>query len=399
MKYDFDKIIDRSGTDDLKHGVLQQRYGDANLLPLWVADMDFETPQFITDALRKRLDHSLFGYTMMPENYWKHIAQWIEEHHQWRPREEWMTYIPGIVKGIGMAINVFVKEDEKVIIQPPVYHPFRLTPQGNHRQVVYNPLIETPSTEGQGGRASYSMDFDQLAEVCDSKCRMLILSNPHNPAGICWDADTLRRLAHFCHERGIIVVSDEIHCDMALFGNRHTPFASVSEEAAQCSITFGAPSKTFNIAGIVSSYAIVPNDSLRRRFYTWLEANELNEPHIFSPIATLAAFTPEGEEWRKEMLQYIEGNINYVIDYCRENIPQIKPWRPQASFLVWLDCRALGLNHQQLVDLFVKQAHLALNDGEMFGKGGEGFMRLNIAAPRSVLTEALERLRWSWHHK
>ena len=169
MKYDFDKIIDRSGTDDLKHGVLQQRYGDANLLPLWVADMDFETPQFITDALRKRLDHSLFGYTMMPENYWKHIAQWIEEHHQWRPREEWMTYIPGIVKGIGMAINVFVKEDEKVIIQPPVYHPFRLTPQGNHRQVVYNPLIETPSTEGQGGCASYSMDFDQLAEVCDSK--------------------------------------------------------------------------------------------------------------------------------------------------------------------------------------------------------------------------------------
>ena len=210
---------------------------------------------------------------------------------------------------------------------------------------------------------------------------------------ICWDADTLRRLAHFCHERGIIVVSDEIHCDMALFGNRHTPFASVSEEAAQCSITFGAPSKTFNIAGIVSSYAIVPNDSMRRRFYTWLEANELNEPHIFSPIATLAAFTPDGEEWRKEMLQYIEDNINYVIDYCRENIPLIKPWRPQASFLVWLDCRELGLSQKELVELFQQKAGLALNDGTMFGPGGEGHMRLNVGCPLSVLHEALTRLK------
>lgn len=393
MKYNFDKIIDRTGTDDLKHGVLEERYGDANLLPLWVADMDFETPQFITDAIRRRLDHSLFGYTMMPANYWQRVSQWIEDHHQWRPREEWMTYIPGIVKGIGMAINVFVKEDEKVIIQPPVYHPFRLTPQGNHRQVVYNPLIETPSTEGQGGRASYSMDFDQLAEVCDEKCRMLILSNPHNPAGVCWDADTLRHLAHFCHERGIIVISDEIHCDMALFGNRHVPFASVSDEAAQCSITFGAPSKTFNIAGIVSSYAIVPNDSLRSRFFSWLEANELNEPHLFAPIATLAAFSPEGEEWRKEMLAYIERNVDYVISFCHDHMPKIKPWRPEASFLVWLDCRDLDLDHEQLNRLFVSRARLALNDGEMFGKGGEGFMRLNVAAPRSVLTQALESLR------
>ncbi|MGM9702505.1 MAG: MalY/PatB family protein [Prevotella sp.] len=392
--YNFNKIIDRTGSDDLKHGVLEERYGDANLLPLWVADMDFETPQFITDALRRRLDHSLFGYTMMPKGYWQQVAGWIADHHSWQVKEEWMTFIPGIVKGIGMAINVFVKPDEKVIIQPPVYHPFRLTPLGNRREVVYNPLIETPPTGGQGGCAStYRMDFDQLASVCDSKCRMLILSNPHNPAGICWDKETLQRLAHFCHERGIIVISDEIHCDMAIFGNRHIPFASVSDEAAQCSITFGAPSKTFNIAGIVSSYSIIPNDEIRSRFYSWLEANELNEPTIFSPIATMAAFTAEGEAWRKEMLQYIEDNINFVIDYCATHLPKIKPWRPQASFLVWLDCRDLGLNHQQLNDLFVKKAHLALNDGEMFGKGGEGFMRLNIATPRAILQDALERLR------
>ena len=383
MTYDFDKIIDRTGSGDLKHGVLKERYGRDDLLPLWVADMDFETPQFITDALRQRLEHSLFGYTVVPDGLWTSIIQWIRDHHQWEVKREWLTYIPGIVKGIGMAINVFVKEDEKVIIQPPVYHPFRLTPQGNGRKVVYNPLKEVDGT--------YEMDFEQLAEVVDDKCRLLILSNPHNPAGVCWPKETLQRLAHFCFEHNIIVISDEIHADMALFGNKHIPFASVSDEAAQISITFGAPSKTFNIAGIVSSYAIVPNDSLRRRFYTWLEANELNDPPLFSPIATIAAYT-QGEDYRQQMLSYIEDNIRFVEDYCREHLPQIKPWRPQASFLVWLDCRALGLSHDALVDLFVNHAHLALNDGAMFGIGGSGFMRLNVGTPRAVLRQALEQL-------
>ena len=383
MTYDFDKIIDRSGSGDLKHEVLKERYGRSDLLPLWVADMDFETPQFITDALRQRLDHSLFGYTVVPDELWTSIIQWIRDHHQWEVKREWLTYIPGIVKGIGMAINVFVKEDEKVIIQPPVYHPFRLTPQGNGRKVVYNPLKEVDGT--------YEMDFEQLAEVVDDKCRLLILSNPHNPAGVCWPKETLQRLAHFCFEHNIIVISDEIHADMALFGNKHIPFASVSDEAAQISITFGAPSKTFNIAGIVSSYAIVHNDSLRRRFYTWLEANELNDPPLFSPIATIAAYT-QGEDYRQQMLSYIEDNIRFVEDYCREHLPQIKPWRPQASFLVWLDCRALGLSHDALVDLFVNRAHLALNDGAMFGIGGSGFMRLNVGTPHAVLRQALEQL-------
>lgn len=383
--YDFDKIIDRSGTDALKTDALQERYGRPDLLPLWVADMDFETPHFITDALRQRLDHSLFGYTMEPHDYWPTVIQWIEDHHGWKVDPNWISYIPGIVKGIGMAINVFVAEDEKVIIQPPVYHPFRLTPEGNHRQVVYNPLKETAD-------GSYEMDFDNLAQVCDDKCRMLILSNPHNPAGICWSADTLRRLAHFCHEHHIIVLSDEIHCDMALWGNRHVPFASVSPEAAQCSITFGAPTKTFNMAGIVSSYAIVPDTTLRRKFFSWLQANELNEPTLFAPIATIAAFK-HGEPWRKEMIAYIEHNVEFVENYLRQHIPAIKPWRPQASFLVWLDCRPLGLSHDQLVDLFVNQAHLALNDGAMFGKEGSGFMRLNIGCPKALLARALNQLR------
>ena len=383
--YNFDEIINRRGTGAIKTDALQERYGRSDLTALWVADMDFATPPFIIDALNERMKHPVFGYTAVPDDYVPCIADWIESHHGWKVNHEWIQYIPGIVKGIGMVLNVFTQPGDGIIIQPPVYHPFRIVPEGNHRRIVYNPLIENPD-------GSYSMDFDNLAKVADDTCKVLILSNPHNPAGIVWDADTLRRLAHFCSQHGILVISDEIHCDMALFGHRHTPFAMVSPEAEQCSITFGAPSKTFNIAGIVSSYSIVPNDELRQRFYSWLEVNELNEPTIFSPIATVAAFR-KGEEWRRQMLSYIEGNVLAVEQFCARHMPQIKPLRPQASFLVWLDCRALNLTHDRLIDLFVNRAHLALNDGAMFGKEGEGFMRLNVGMPRNLLLAALENLR------
>ncbi len=340
--------------------------------------------------MKKRLEHSLYGYTVEPKEYWPTVIRWIEDHHQWKVGREWLTFVPGIVKGIGMAINALLEKDEKVIIQPPVYHPFRLVPQGNGREVVFNPLHENED-------GTYSMDFENLESVCDDKCRMLILSNPHNPAGIVWPRETLKRLASFCHRRGIIVISDEIHCDMALYGHKHIPFASVSEEAAACSITFGAPSKTFNIAGIVSSYAIVPSESLRKRFYGWMHANELCSAPLFSPIATIAAFE-YGEEWRRQMLKYVEGNIDWICGFFAENIPKIKPLKPQASFLVWLDCRALGLAHDSLVDLFLNKARLALNDGETFNPGGQGFMRLNVAVPRAVLQEAMERLREATHN-
>ncbi len=385
MKYDFDKLVDRTGSNDVKHEELQTIWGRTDLLPLWVADMDFETPAFITDALKKRLEHSLFGYTKEPDDLWPSVIDWVRDHHQWELKPEWLTYIPGIVRGIGMVVNVFLKEDEKVIVQPPVYHPFFLTPEGNHRGVVRNPLKKLEN-------GYYEMDFENLEKVVDEKCKLLILSNPHNPAGLCWSKDTLQQLAHFCYTHKILVVSDEIHCDMALWDNKHIPFATVSKEAEQNSITFSAPSKTFNIAGIVSSWAIVPNDEIREKFYSWLEANEMNAPHLFSPIATIAALR-EGEDWRREMLHYVEKNIDFVIDYCKEFIPAIRPLRPQASFLVWLDCRELGLNHEELQDLFVDKAHLALNDGEMFGQGGEGYMRLNVAEPQSVLKQALEQLR------
>ena len=382
--YDFDKIIERRGTGAVKTDALKKVYGKEDLIPLWVADMEFETPDFIIEAIRKRLEHPVFGYTVMPEGYWETVKTWIEDHHGWKTETEWMTFIPGIVKGIGMAINALLEKEDKVIIQPPVYHPFRLIPQKNGREVVFNPLKELPD-------GSYEMDFENLEAVCDPKCKLLILSNPHNPAGIVWSRETLIKLADFCHSHGITVISDEIHCDMALFGNRHIPFASVSEKAAECSITFGAPSKTFNIAGIVSSYAIVPDEGLREKFFKWLEASEMSAAHIFAPIATMAAFK-HGENWRQQMLRYLECNIRFVEEYCLKNIPQIRPLRPQASFLVWLDCRKLGLSHEELTDLFVNKAGLALNDGEMFNPGGEGFMRLNIGTPRDILKEAMDKL-------
>ncbi len=384
-QFDFNKIVERRGSGALKYDGLQERYGNPALLPMWVADMDFETPPFIVEALKRRLDHPIFGYAMEPKEYWPTVKEWIASHHNWNVKEEWLTYIPGIVKGIGFAINVFVEKGEKVIIQPPVYHHFRMSVIDNGREVAENPLKENPD-------GSYSMDFENLEAITDSKCRMLVLSNPHNPAGILWDRETLVKLADFCYSHNIIVISDEIHCDMALWGKKHIPFATVSEKAAACSITFGAPSKTFNMAGIVSSYAVVPNDTLRNRFYGWLTANELNDPPVFAPIATIAAFK-EGEEWRKQMLHYIEENINFVIEYCAANMPKIKPLKPDASFLVWLDCRDLGLSHEALIDLIENKAHIAMNDGAMFGVGGAGLMRMNVGTPRSVLKQALEQIR------
>ena len=382
--YDFNKIVERRGTGAIKTDALKKVFGKEELIPMWVADMDFETPDFIVDALKERLEHPVFGYTAEPADYRPAIIDWVRKIHGWEIRKEWISYIPGIVKGIGMAINALLEKDEKVIIQPPVYHPFRLVPQKNGREIVFNPLIRRED-------GSYEMDFENLEAICDDKCRMLILANPHNPAGIIWPHETLERLATFCHSKGIIVISDEIHSDMALFGNRHIPFASVSPEAAACSITFGAPSKTFNIAGIVSSYAIVPDDGLRERFYSWIEANEMGAAPLFSHIATIAAFR-KGAEWREQMLDYVEGNIEYVITFCKERIPQIRPLRPQASFLIWMDCRSLNLDHDSLINLFVEQAGLALNDGEMFSPGGEGHMRLNVGTSRSVLKTALTRL-------
>ena len=382
--YDFNTPIDRRGTHCVKFDALKDMYGREDLLSLWVADMDFATPDFIIDALKRRLDHPVLGYPVQYDGYWQSVVDWIRSHHGWQVEREWMRYIPGIVKGIGMVVNVFTKPGDKIIIQPPVYHPFRLVPEHNDREIVMNPLRQVGDT--------YEMDFEQLEQVIDDKCKILILANPHNPVGITWSRDTLVRLADIAVKHNLIVISDEIHCDMALYGNKHIPFASVSENAARCSITFGAPSKTFNIAGIVSSYAIVPDEVLREKFFAWLTANEMDMATIFAMIATEAAFT-EGEEWRQQMLAHIESNIDFVNEYLKANIPEVRAIKPQASYLVWLDFSALGLPHDKLIDMLVNDACLAMNDGAMFGIGGEQHTRLNVGTQRAVLEQAMKQLK------
>lgn len=371
MQSSFDTLIDRRGSGALKTDALRERFpmyrnedGKDDLLPMWVADMDFATPDFILDAIRQRLEHPILGYTIEPEDYRPAIIDWVRSHHGWEIQPEWISYIPGVVKGIGTALNLFTKPGDSVAIMEPVYHIFRQVIEGNGREVV-------------GGKEGTPAVF--------------LLSNPHNPIGICWSREWLQALAHYCYEHHILVISDEIHADLALFGHKHIPFASVSEEAAMNSITFMAPTKTFNMAGVISAYSVIPNPDIRERYYHWLDTNELSEPNIFAPIATIAAYR-KGEAWRQQMIAYIEQNILFAEQYLAEHLPQVKVVRPEASFLVWLDCRALGLSHEALVDMFVNRARLALNDGEMFGKGGEGFMRMNVGCPRAVLQEALERI-------
>ena len=399
MKYDFDEIIERRGTDCIKYDVMDRRTGRDDLMALWVADMDFRTPDFIVDALRSRVDHQIYGYTAIPQDYFKMISGWVSELHGVVVDPSHIRFIPGIVRGIAMVLMAFCRPEDKIVIQPPVYHPFRNVPVKNGYQVLDNPLIPRYSTD-EGPECDrkligYDMDFAGLEKLIEKEHpKVLILSNPHNPAGICWSEETLRRLAEITSAAGMLVISDEIHAEMAY--GRHIPYLSVSEAAASNSITFMAPSKTFNIAGIVSSYCIVEDESLRDRFFAWLEANEFDSPAIFSTVATVAAYL-KGAQWRREMLDYVKSNIDFVDEYLTENIPggEIRALKPQASFLVWLDCRSLmarrGWSQDDLVKFFL-DAGLFMNDGSMFGQGGTGFMRLNVGCPRSILRKALERI-------
>ena len=382
--YDFDEQIPRKGTNCVKYDKAPK-----GLIPLWVADMDFRTPDFIMDAIRRRLSCPVLGYPFIPKDYFPTVAAWVRKLHGWEVSPEWMCYVPGIVKGIGLVECAFLPKGSKVIVQPPIYHPFRIVSEKNGMQPVFNPLI--PVFE-EGRLVNYRMDLEGLEKCMDEGARLLLLSNPQNPSGICWDAETLKAVARLAREKGVLVVSDEIHGEMAHKGFRHTPFASVSEDAAACSITFMAPSKTFNIAGVVSSYAIVPNPEIRERFFSFMDANELDYPSIFSIEATLAAYR-KGARWRKEMLEYVEGNIAFVDGYLRRNIPAIKAMPPQASFLVWLDCRGLGMSQKSLMYFLKRKAGLYLNDGTMFGPEGEGFVRLNVGCPRSTLEKALDQLK------
>jgi cystathionine beta-lyase len=383
-KYNFDQIIDRSGTRALKTDVLKERFGCDKLIPLWVADMDFLSPPAITEAIIERAKHGVFGYTCPCDEYYNSITNWVARKHDWQIKREWISFIPGIVKGIAFVIDCFSTQEDSIIIQPPVYHPFKIVPTLHHRTIVENTLV---LEAGQ-----YRMDIADLKKKINSDCKILILCNPHNPGGRVWTREELIDLAEICYDNNILVISDEIHSDLAYDGHKHVPFASVSEKAAQNSITFMAPSKTFNIAGIVSSFSVIPNEALRNKFHEYLKRSELEEGHIFAYLAAQIAYT-KCDDWLDEVKSYLWESIQFVDNYLKENIPQIKAIIPEASFLVWLDCRELNLSQDDLVSLFVKDAHLALNDGSMFGEEGKGFMRLNIGSPRATIEKALNNLK------
>lgn len=382
--YDFDSIIDRHGTDAVKIEQLDSVFGRHDLTPLWIADLDFAVCPEITKALKRRLNHPVLGYSEASDGYWNAIINWNRRRHALELSREELCFIPGVVKGIALCVNYFTREGDGVVIQPPVYTPFRTVVEGNKRRVVENPLLF------ESGR--YRMDIDGLEQVLlQEHPKLMILCNPHNPIGIPWDGDTLRRVAALCREYGVVVVSDEIHGDLAQPETPQTPFLSTGDDARAVGVMLAAPSKTFNIPGLVSSWMAVKDAALRTPFYRWLEANEFNQPVMISTIGAEAAYN-NGEEWLDQMLQYVRGNIDFVEDYCAANIPWIKVIRPGASFLVWLDLRRLGTCQKEIMDLLCDKAHLALNDGTMFGRQGAGFARLNVGTPRSVLKAALDSL-------
>lgn len=383
-KYDFDQIIDRSNTNSIKTDAVERVFGNKDVIPLWVADMDFLSPPEITEGLKKRVGHGIFGYTEPNERYFTSIINWLKNRHRWSVNKEAISFVPGVVKGFAFAIDVFTKDNDKIIIQPPVYPPFKGTTEDLNREIVTNPLV---FENGQ-----YKMDFDNLREVAKTGCKMLILCNPQNPSGRIWTKEELSELAEICFDNNILVVSDEIHADLVLPGSVHVPFATVSEKAAQNNITLMAPSKTFNIAGIVSSFAVVENLEIRKKYFGYLHARQLNEGTIFGYLAAQYAYE-YGEEWLNQVIEYIQKNIDFVDEFLQKNIPQIKVVMPEASFLIWLDCRELNLSQHELESFFIHKAKLGLNSGTMFGKGGEGFMRLNVGCSLITLEKALDNLK------
>lgn len=383
MKYNFDEIIDRHGTESVKWDAVSERWGRNDLLPMWVADMDFRTPPFVMEALRKRLEHEVLGYTFACEEWYTAIIDWLQQRHGWAVTREMLTFMPGIVRGLAFAIQCFTEKGDKVMVMSPVYHPFFLVTEKSNRKAVYSSLVLRDD--------QYFIDFDRFRNDVKG-CKMLILSNPHNPGGRVWTLEELKQIAEICYESGTLVVSDEIHADLTLPPYKHHTYALVSDKARRNSLVFMSPSKAFNMPGLASSYCLIENSKIRRQFQDYMEAGEFSEGHMFAYLSVAAAYR-NGTEWLDQVISYIKANIDFTDTYLREKIPVIRMIRPQASYLVFLDCRGLRLNQKDLVNLFVDGAHLALNDGTMFGKEGQGFMRLNVACPRSVLEKALKQLK------
>lgn len=384
MKYNFDEIVDRSGTSAYKIDLCKSKFGTDDLLPLWVADMDFKTPSFIMDAIRLRAEHEILGYTIRTSDFFEPVINWIKNRHEWAIESNWIGFTPGILPGIVLAINAFTKPGEKIIIQPPIYPPFMSMVKNNGRELIYNQLLL------EDGR--YRMDFESLEASIDENTKMFLLCSPHNPGGVIWSKAELAQLAEICARKNVLVVSDEIHADLVLGSNKHHLYPTISEDAFNNSITLIAPSKTFNIAGLATASYIIPNIEIRDRYKKQIEATEIGSGNIFAYSAASAAYE-QGEEWLSQMTEYLQGNIDFIANFLSKHLPKIKPMNPQASFLIWLDFRELGISDHEIRRKLIFEAKLGLNDGPSFGPGGEGFQRINVGCSRVILQDAMERLK------
>ena len=383
MKYDFDEIINRENTDSYKYDLRERFFGTKDVLPMWVADMDFRTPDFIIDAIKKRAEHPIYGYSIRSSSFNESIVRWMKKRFRWEIQSNRIAFSPGIVPAINLCVTAYSEPCDKVIVQPPVYFPFYHAITNNNRQILYNPLKII------NGRLC--MDLDNLKENVDEKVKMIILCSPHNPGGSVWTEEELTDLGNFCLENNILIISDEIHSDLVFKPHKHTPTATLSKEIEDITVTCVAPSKTFNTAGLSTSALIIPKRKLLSMYIKVLEQVHVGSGNLFGHVALEAAYN-HGEEWLEQLLDYLQGNIEYAIDYFQKNIPQIKPIRPEATYMIWLDCRELGMSAEEQKEFFIKKARIGLSDGAIFGPGGEGFQRMNIAYPRSIIKYALDRI-------
>jgi cysteine-S-conjugate beta-lyase len=391
VKYDFDILCDRKNTNCAKWDAVKTLFGSADVIPMWVADMDFPVAEPIRAALQKRVEHPFYGYSQPGPDVTGAVVERLQRKFGWRVQPEWIVFTPGVIPALNVAVRMLTRPGDSIVLQPPVYYPFFSTVTGSGCQIAANKL------KLLDGR--YEMDYADLARQLaprqgphrtPSRVKAVILCNPHNPIGRLWERSELERLGEIVIRHGGIVIADEIHCELLYKGYRHTPFAMISEEFAQNSIVCLAPSKTFNLAGLEASSIIIPNQKLREEFNT-VRTGLVPGPNVFGYTALAAAYR-YGDEWLDQVLDYLQGNLDFMVDYFEKKIPRIKIIRPQGTYLIWLDCRALGLDDRGLSKFMCEKARIGLDDGFLFGEGGSGFERMNIACPRSLLAEALTRM-------
>ncbi|MCR8642685.1 PatB family C-S lyase [Paenibacillus sp. N1-5-1-14] len=384
MTYNFDEVIDRTNSFAVKTDFKARNHIPEDALAMWVADMDFATPPAVTEAISKRLSHPIYGYTHLGDNKYEAAIAWMKERHNWNVQADWIVHAPGVVPALGCIARAFLNTNEKLIIQQPVYPPFMSVPTNNQFEYLNNELVRVNGT--------YEMDLEDFEQkASDPAAKLFILCNPHNPVGRVWSKETLLQIADICLRHDILIVSDEIHHDLVFKGNTHIPMASLSPEISQITITCTAPSKTFNMAGLQAANIIIENPDLRARFVKELNRVGMETPNVFAGIASEAAYR-EGAAWLEQAIDYIEGNKQYVIQFAKEKLPMLHVLDSEATYLLWIDFNQLGLQPKRLQHFLNNEALVWMNAGSMFGESGNGFARMNIACPRSVVIEAMDRI-------